>query len=508
MKSGLAILGCLTVVASAQVIPTNRTFTAAWLNAGHPGPIVLPAKVVNVRDFGSLGTGTTNDLPAITAAIRSLSNAPGVVFFPAGAYRLQATLNVPAGVVLRGESPTNTLLRIDHLRHGISISGGPQTGKFQRVLAGYSLHSNSITVSNGSEFAAGDYAELQQNNDPSWRVSGWAQKTCGQFVRITAVAGNTLTLERPLRIGYRDDLLPEIRKVNLVTGAGVENLKLERLAAGTNPQRDNIYTISLAYAARCWVRGVESANTFGGHVALDWSTQCEVTGSYFHHAWDYDGGGSGYGVRLQYKSGECKVENNIFQHLRHSIVAQAGVNGNVVAYNYSREPLRTEFPSEVSSDITIHGNYPYANLFEGNIVQHIQLDSSHGANGPLNTFFRNRAEAYGLNVTDRTASNQNVVGNETFTVAFAPFLGDGYSLKGPGNFEFGNLTKARGLQPPGTTNLTDVSYYLTNLPAFWTITNSWPTIGPPHSLDPAKEIPARTRYFAGTNLTVTPRWPR
>ncbi|MEI6085763.1 MAG: hypothetical protein WCS70_15875 [Verrucomicrobiota bacterium] len=271
---------------------------------------------------------------------------------------------------------------------------------------------------------------------------------------------------------------------------------------GTDKQRDNIYTIYLNYAARCWIRGVEGFNTFGGRIAMDSSTQCEVTGSYFHHAWDYDGAGSGYGVRLQYKTGECKIENNIFQHLRHSMLAQLGVNGNVFGYNYSREPLRTEFPSQVSSDITIHGNYPYANLFEGNIVQHIWIDNSHGANSPLNTFFRNRAEAYGFNVTDAAASNQNVVGNELLG-RYMPFLGNGYSLIGK-NFEFGNNSKARGLQPPGTSNLTDASYYLTNTPAFWTITNAWPTIGSPHSLEPAKEIPAQVRYLAGSNLTVTP----
>lgn len=457
----------LLLAALGLMISADRIFTSAWQNAGHPGPIPSPTKIVNVRDF-----------PDPAAAIRSLSNAPGVVYFPAGTYLLKSTLHVPSGVVLRGESPTNTLLRIDHGGHGIVI-GKPQTGKFQ-------------PLSNTTELAVGDYAELQQDNRPEWRTSPWAHKTCGQIVRIT---GLPLTFERPLRATYRAEQHPEIRKLNMTTDAGIENLKLERLLTGTEPSRNNIYTISLTYAARCWVRGVESYNTFGGHVAIDWSTQCEVTGSYFHHAWDYDGGGSGYGVRLQYKTGETKIENNIFQHLRHSMLIQAGVNGNVFGYNYSCEPTRTEWPSEVSSDITVHGNYPYANLFEGNIVSHIWIDNSHGANGPLNTFFRNRAESYGFNVTDPAASNQNVVGNE-LVGRYLPFLGNGYSLVGE-NFTFGNLT-----QPQVTTNLADVSYYLTNPPAFWTITNSWPSIGPPHTLETHKDIPARVRFFTGTNQTV------
>ncbi len=40
---------------------------------------------------------------------------------------------------------------------------------------------------------------------------------------------------------------------------------------------------------------------------------------------------------VQYKSGRCRVEDNIFQMLRHAMLLQAGANGNVCGYNYSRE---------------------------------------------------------------------------------------------------------------------------------------------------------------------------
>lgn len=45
-------------------------------------------------------------------------------------------------------------------------------------------------------------------------------------------------------------------------------------------------------AANCWVRGVASYNTFCGHVALVYSTQCEVTRCCLHHAHYYGGGGA------------------------------------------------------------------------------------------------------------------------------------------------------------------------------------------------------------------------
>ena len=236
-----------------------------------------------------------------------------------------------------------------------------------------------------------------------------------------------------------------------------------------------------------------------------------MTGCYLHHAHEYDGGGSGYGVKVQYKSGECLIQDNILQHLQaFHAGASAGANGNVFGYNYSLEPVRTEFPSDISSDIAGHGNYPYGNLFEGNVCQHIWIDDSHGANGPLTTFFRNRAERYGIYMTDDLANRQNFVGNETFARGSWSFLlGDGYTLKGTGHFEYGNNNEDKGIIPGGTGDLADYSYYLgpdPNLPPpvpeFWNISESIPTIGLPHSLNPNKNFPALERFLSGTTKTV------
>jgi hypothetical protein len=501
LVSFLIALAVANGVHAGQIIPPDRTFVPTWQQAGYPGPISTPARIVNVRDFGALGTGKTNDFPAVTRAIASLHNQPGVIYFPTGVYLLESMVKIPGGTVFRGASPQQTTLLFDQLGEGLYIAQ-PQTALFQPVLSGYSIHSTSIVVSNAGEFAAGNYAEIHEDNDPGIDASPWGRKVVGQMLHVAAVTGNTLTLEQPLRTTYRAEQHPEIRKITPITEVGIENLRLERLVKGTDTQRNNLYTILFDYAARCWVRGVEGCNTFGGHLGAYHSTQISITGCYFHHAHFYGGGGSGYGVRLEYQTGECLVEDNIFQHLRHSMLVQLGVNGNVFGYNYSCEPVRTEFPSEVSGDIVVHGNYPYANLFERNICQHIWIDDSHGVNGPLNTFFRNRAESYGFTITDPRADNQNIVGNETFKGTYSAFLGGSYGLEGTGHFAYANNTISKGIEPPGTTNLTDVSYYLTNTPAFWNIPDKLPTVGPPLDLNVSKNIPARVRFLSHTNLTV------
>jgi len=435
-----------------------------------------------------------------------------VVYFPAGTYMVKSVISVPTGTVLRGQRASATTLKFEMLGHCINIAG-TTAGSFQAVTSGYTVHSSSIGVTDGSQFQVGDFAEMHQDNDPAWSPSSWSK--FGQMVRITNVAGNTLTLEHPLRITYQEGLNPTIRKVSMVKDAGVENLKVERVKIGTEDDRDNRFTIRLYFAANCWVRGVECYNGWGGHIGLVYSTQCDVTGCYIHHAADYDGGGSGYGTRLEYKTGECLIEDNIYQTLRHAMLLQATVNGNVHGYNYSRENYWDNGwidPDDLTGDISCHGNYVYANLFEGNIVQHIWLDDSHGLNGPYNTFFRNRGELRGLNCSSSQTLGQNYVGNEAFENNYwLGRPGDGYSPRGSDNFEHGNNTESDGLQAPGTGTLDDYSYYLNAnptsappTPAFWDIADTIPTIGPPHLLSTMKTNPAYARWFSGAVKTVGP----
>ena len=179
---------------AAPIIPAERTFIEAWQSAGYPGPIPAPARIVNVRDFHA-----STDLAAVQAAIHSLINAPGVIYFPAGTYQFHRAINLPAGVVLRGESPALTTLRWDHLGYCIDIAVA-QKEKYQPVTAGATIHSRTIEVADGRAFGPGDYAEIREDNDPEWGASAWAGQTVGQILRITAVAGNVLTLAHPLRI--------------------------------------------------------------------------------------------------------------------------------------------------------------------------------------------------------------------------------------------------------------------------------------------------------------------
>lgn len=470
----------------AQVIPDSMRVD--WTGAGYGTCLPNPAWVLNVINFGGSGDSITNNLPAINAAIDSLNGQPGVIYFPPGIYALHSTVIVPSGVILRGAGADSTVLKMKHSGYGFSFAGNV-SGGFENVIGGYQKGSFRLILPSGHGFVQGDFAELLETNG-AWdsNPASWAGNVVGQVLKISEVLGDTLILDKALRITYDSVLTPRIRKLLPVTDAGMESLKIFRDdTSGTSSS----YNISFEKAAYCWVKGVEGHISLGSHCMINLSTNIEVSGCYFHDANNYDGGGTrGYGVTLNTHAGQCLVENNIFRHLRHAMMTKCGANGNVFVYNYSVEPFRNgagEYPSDGCGDISLHGHFSYANLFESNVVQTVWIDQTWGPSGPYNTFFRNRAELYGMVTTSLATENQVFVGNE---ITNPSGMYGQYIVSTPGTFEYGNLFRGT-ITPTGTDTLNDRSCFYTSRPGLWDLPD-WLLIGPP-SLPGTTKIPAQRR---------------
>jgi len=368
-------------------------------------------------------------------------------------------------------------------RNAVQISGSFSPNDSSSFSAAAIKGAQTIDVLDASSFVVGDYLHIIQN-DSNLMFSNWAYGTYGQIVRVVAINGNQISLDSELRLDYDLSRTPFVRKIIPAQNVGIECLKIKRLDASAG-QTTNI---AFLYAANCWLKGIESELTNFAHVGISRSTNIVVQNSYFHDAHAFGGGGQGYGVVMQETSNECLVENNHFRRLRHSILSQSGANGNVSAYNYSRDAYWSSFPNNSAGDIVLHGNRPYANLFESNIFCNIVIDDSHGANGDYNTFLRNRAYLYGIFFSAATSPNQNFIGNEVTNPTF-PF--GMYTLQGTGHFEYGNNIKGT-TTPAGTDNLMDSSYYYPTRPDF-VYTNSFAKIGLPYPINTGT-IPAKERW--------------
>ena len=163
-----------------------------------------------------------------------------------------------------------------------------------------------------------------------------------------------------MRMDYLMQRTPAVRRILPVENTGVECLKIQRVDNTAPEQASNI---SFDFVVNSWVNGVAFQNTTFAHVEASHSSNIDISNCHFKDAFEYGGGGRAYGVMLQFSTNECRVYNNIFDHLRHSMIVQAGANGNVFCYNYSVNPFWTGsalLPSNSAGDMVRTHNFRVA----------------------------------------------------------------------------------------------------------------------------------------------------
>lgn len=372
----------------------------------------------NIIVFSGDITGATDVSAALQLAI---NNAPNnsIIQFDAGTYKIENEISLKSFVTLRGMGAGKTILNFDLGGLGdncliASGSEGPDLG----LASAASKEGYSVSLSNASSVSVGDYIRFIQD-DADLVNDSWAERRTGQVSQVVAKSGNNLTLGSPLRMDFPMWRNPRVKRMTPNENIGVECMTIHRVdQVLISANRNKASKIKFNRVVNSWVKGVESSNCNYSHFEALYSANLLVSGCYFHDAFEYGTGGRAYGVMLHFATSESKVENTIFDNLRHAMIVQVGANGNAFAYNSSTN-ARDENGSQ-DEDMVCHGNYAYLNLFESNVCEAPSVDASHGENGPYNTYFRNRATKNGFNVTFLgfggfviiANSNQNFIGNE------------------------------------------------------------------------------------------------
>jgi hypothetical protein len=479
----------------AQVLPLERSVD--WSVAGIRDTTTVGFTVLDAIAEGLFNDGLTPcDYPLGSLMINH--QEPIIIYFPPGEYLFNATIPLRSNMVLRGSGASNTKFIIDNngTGNGINIHGWSSSNDTTKILNNIVKNDSVLHVLNTNMLQVGDWVQLIQD-DADLVTSSWALKSVGQIARIAAIHQQMIQLDASIRIDFPSVRNPYIKKIIPVSNVGIECISFERI---DNCAPEQASTIHFDYAVNCWVTGIESNKTTFAHIEGSHSSNLAVTHSYFHHAFEYGGGGRAYGVMWHFTTNECLVYGNSFEHLRHSMIVQAGANGNVFAYNRSVDPFWSQglfFPSNSAGDMVLHGNYPFANLFEQNDGQNIVIDNSHGANGPYNTFFRNRGSLFGIFFSDNTSPSQNFIGNEIPNTG-TPYSLVNYTIQGSDQFLHGNNNKG-AITPAGTNNLTDSSYFFTNQPISIP-SGYYASIGTPNAMNsgsiPATYYHATSNYFA------------
>lgn len=121
----------------------------------------LIAQYFNVQTYGAKGNGTVDDTLAIEKAINAAVGAKGgVVYFPAGMYRMTKGLVVPHGVTIIGNSP--------------SLKGDWKEVKQLTSSPGTQASSSNWLNASGFEgtFIVVDHGKGNVNSAPTFRIEG------------------------------------------------------------------------------------------------------------------------------------------------------------------------------------------------------------------------------------------------------------------------------------------------------------------------------------------------
>ncbi len=383
---------CTATTISA--VPDNRRI--AW-NPGIPGGIPNRTEVCATIDAATLGDGQTDATSAIQAAIDACPEGQ-VVKIPTGSYRLTSWLSIQKGIVLRGDGPTNTKLILDaqSIPSVIEIGRSWTEKPGVAVQSGAMKGSNSLTLSDASQFKVGDLVLLDQVDDPALVATGdctffkrttGGVRSLGQIFEVESKDGNTIEVSSPLYQSYSSEFSPEVSPISdqgIVKYAGVEDLYATR----TSDYGGQGHMIHLASAAYSWVKNVETYKVSGRHVSLETCYRCVVRDSYLHDAWNNNAGGTGYGIVLESHTSDSLAENNILNMLNLPITFAVSSGGNVVAYNYVADSILADTPEWLMPDIDTHCSFPYMELVEGNWIAQGATDNVHGGAAYM-TFYRN-----------------------------------------------------------------------------------------------------------------------
>ncbi len=221
-----SLLGSVTVVSNASNSPTTIALSG----------IGTALTTINVTAFGATGNGSTDDTAAINSAIAALQ--PGYeLFFPCGTYKISAGLTsitknnlmidgqtgCAAGrVTIRSSGGGSTILQV----------GGSQSLSSPTPITATTADLDQTFQANFSAIGAGvgDYVFLSETvSSADTSHSNCGGSGCrGEVLKITALNGNTATVETAVHNVYDINDVPWVQKVlNPVSGVTLRDLALD-----------------------------------------------------------------------------------------------------------------------------------------------------------------------------------------------------------------------------------------------------------------------------------------
>ena len=347
---------------------------------------------------------------------------------PDGPHRLKAVAEYQDG----SECATEIPIRLDRQfndadpapdsRAAITFAGRGTVGRKLKLARDGKRGSTELHLESTHGLQVGDCLFVDGPATARWKKLTRNACQWGMYrnyaVIITAIKGQTVSINQPLRIEFPVIDGSYVQKVLPIQYCGIENLYLE--------QTENLWITGVLFSHgwNCWAHSVTVRKCGRFPVYGSMAKWCEIRDCVFDDAWFKGGGGTAY--TGWDRCWDCLMENVETFKMRHAPLFQWAASGCVIRKSVFHE-----------SDAQWHAGWTNENLIEQCVVESVRghggygygmwasppEDAAHGPNGPRNV-------VYNCDISSQRAGLWMGGMNENWLILHNRFVVD----RGPGVF--------------------------------------------------------------------------
>ena len=371
-KATLIIVALFMVSLGIQGIFANKTYAAS---------------TINVKEFGAVGDGRTDDTAAIQKALDKASRNNAIVYFPGGIYSVdpKRTLSVKSNTKIQGDGPSTTIQANGNIFGWELVRVSGQNVEISNISFDGNKLVNRVLVVNGGS------SNIKISNV---KVANASESTNTSSEFYSSVVTGILVYGNTSYVSIDNAEVQNIVSINKVGGSLV-------------------------------ARGIYVTTTWGSNEAP--AKQLSITNSHIHHIGPADDGDGIYyeDPNLDNNYGQdtnSVIANNLFDNCAKraiKIYAQGiTVTGNHIVNsflknNYYQGTEQGKLAPDMFSAISVYGNN---NIIEGNVID------------GLGSFYA------AIEVSASKTVNNIVIRNNSIT------MGQDSAVKGSTGIRLGNIT--------------------------------------------------------------------